>query len=97
MQSKTIITFWQRGLPGLLCIGCGLVLCCVFRHSSPPPEALRRLVFPVALGLMMGGIPLLNSYVYQRSWQAMRPQLVGVATLLAAALAWQASGWLMAQ
>lgn len=94
MPPKPAITFRQRGLPGLLCIGFGLVLCFVFRHSSPYPAEVKRLVFPVALLLALGGMPLVNSYVHQRPWQTMRPALLGIATLLAGVLAWQLSSWL---
>lgn len=94
MQPKTSISFLQRGLPGLLCIGLGLALCFVFRHSSAWPEELKRLAFPVALVVALGGMPLVNSYVHQRSWQAMRPELLGLATLLGGLLGWQVSSWL---
>lgn len=94
MQPKPAITFLQRGLPGLLCIGFGLALCIVFRHSSPYPAEVKRLVFPVALVLALGGTPLVNSYVHQRPWQAMRQELLGIAALLAGVLAWQLSSWL---
>ncbi|MGI4833689.1 MAG: hypothetical protein ACRYFK_09535 [Janthinobacterium lividum] len=94
MQPKPTISFVQRGLPGLLCIGLGLALCFIFRHSSAWPQELKRLALPVALVLSLGGIPLVNSYVYQRSWQAMRPELLGLATLLAGLLGWQLCSWL---
>ncbi|NML66879.1 hypothetical protein HHL22_16865 [Hymenobacter sp. RP-2-7] len=94
MQPKVTISFMQRGLPGLLCIGLGLALCFIFRHSSAWPEELKHLAFPVALVLALGGMPLVNSYVYQRPWSAMRSELRGLATLLAGLLGWQLCSWL---
>lgn len=94
MQSKLTFSFARRGLPGLLCIGLGLALYFVFRHSSAWPEATKHLVFPLALVLAVGGAPLVSSYVHQRPWSAMRPELLGIATLLASLLGWQLSSWL---
>ena len=94
MQPKLAITFWQRGLPGVLCIFLGLGLCFVFRNSSPWPAEVKRLAYALALLLAVGGAPLVSSYVHQRSWRAMRNELLSLGALLAGLLGWQLTSWL---
>ncbi len=82
MQPKVTIPFIQRGLPGLLGIVLGLTPCFVFRHSSPWPDEVKHLMFQLAMVLAMGGSALVSSYVWQRPWQAMRSELLAIATML---------------
>jgi hypothetical protein len=94
MQPKLAITFWQRGLPGVLCIFLGIGLCFVFRNSSPWPAEAKHLAYPLTLILAMSGAPLVSSYVHQRPWSAMRNELLGSGALLAGLLGWQLTSWL---
>ena len=92
MQPKATISFAQRGLPGLLLIAAGLIMCFVFRRSSAWGPEVKQLLFPLALVLAIGGSNLLSSYVQQRSFKTMKTELlasaVGVATLLALGWTW---------
>lgn len=94
MQPKLAITFWQRGLPGLLGIFLGLGLCFVFRNSSPWPAEVKHLAYLLALVLAVSGAPLVSSYVHQRPWSAMRNELLSIFALLAGLLGWQLTSWL---
>ena len=82
MQPKLAISFQRRGLPGLLCIGLGLGLCFVFRHSSAWAADVKQPMYWLALLLAMGGFNLVSSYVWQKPWPAMQKELTASATMV---------------
>ena len=82
MLPKPTISFAQRGLTGLLLITAGLTMCFVFRRSSAWGLGVQQLLFPLALVLAIGGGNLLSSYMQQRSFKAMKTELLASAVIV---------------
>jgi hypothetical protein len=86
METKVAFPFVKRGLSGLLLIATGIALSFFFRNSSLWSADVKRIVYPVALVLAMGGTNVLASYVQQRPFSAMRTELLSSAAMLATLL-----------
>ena len=86
MQPKAAISFAKRGLTGLLLIAAGITLGIVFNKHSAYTDAVKHLLYYLALLLAVGGCSLVSSYVHQRSFKAMKKELLAsgfmVATLV---------------
>ena len=82
MLPKPTISFARRGLTGLLLIAAGLTMCFVFRRSSAWGLEVQQLLFPLALVLAVGGGNLLSSYMQQRSFKAMKTELLASAVIV---------------
>ena len=82
-QSKPTISFVRRGLPGLLCIGAGLLLTFIFKQRSPWSADIKHVMLPLGLIIAVGGGNLLSSYVQQRRFHEMPRELAGTALIVA--------------
>jgi hypothetical protein len=85
-QSKATISFVRRGLPGLLCIGAGLLLTFVFKQRSHWPAETKHIMRLLGLIIAVGGGNLLSSYVQQRPFRDMPRELAGAALIVATML-----------
>ena len=81
-QSKPTISFVRRGLPGLLCIGAGLLLTFVFKQRSHWSIEMKHVMLSLGLIIAVGGGNLLSSYVQQRPLRDMPRELAGTALIV---------------
>ncbi len=85
MNSSASLSFWRRGLPGLLLMAAGITLSIVFRNSSAwsaETELLKLLMYALALVLGVGGTNLFGSYVRQRPLSTMKTELISSALMV---------------
>ncbi|RZK17619.1 MAG: hypothetical protein EOO56_17605 [Hymenobacter sp.] len=85
-QSKPVISFVRRGLPGLLCIGAGLLLTFIFKQRSHWPLEVKHIMLSLGLIIAVGGGNLLSSYVQQRPFRDMPRELAGTVLIVATLL-----------
>jgi hypothetical protein len=83
MQPKAAISFVKRGLPGLLLLAAGITLAIIFNKHSAYADEIKRLIYPLALVLAIGGCSFVGSYVQQRAFSNMKQELFALGFMVA--------------